>query len=170
VLHDLLLQFLLLPFQVIQLVSEDFLLAVVVLLVLERMRQEFVVLGEKLRHVIHERPSVGVERLVHLQEHLWGGKQESQNKPKENKAETHVALLLRLRQLNLQPRHVVKSIVHLARLLRRLDLQLAVLRPDQPVLVLDVLVFVLQALTGGEEIAEIVFEFRVLGAEVGETG
>lgn len=67
VFHDFLLQFLLLPVQIVDAIGETLLLVMVVLLVFERVGQQLVVLRQQLRHVIHQGSPVNVQTGIHLQ-------------------------------------------------------------------------------------------------------
>uniref|UniRef100_A0A2M3ZU99 Putative secreted peptide n=1 Tax=Anopheles braziliensis TaxID=58242 RepID=A0A2M3ZU99_9DIPT len=69
-LHNFLLQLLLLAIQVVHFVGEVFLFVMVMLLVLQRVRQQLLVLGQYLRNVIHQCAPIDVQAGVHVQQHF----------------------------------------------------------------------------------------------------
>ena len=68
--HDLVLEDLLLSFEVVELVREVFRLLVEVVLLLQRLAEQFVVLRQQHRHLVHQIALVLLQRCVPLRQHL----------------------------------------------------------------------------------------------------
>jgi hypothetical protein len=162
--HYLLLQLLLLSAQVVHLVRVELLLEVVVLLVFQRMRQQRVILGEELRHVIHQRPPVRIQRVVHLEQHLKI--QISKNLPEIVSHVFYVALLLQFRIFQVKSRDEIRRRVELSLHLGVTQTQSSRLGPHVLQFFLHVPVLDFKTFARREQIAEVVLRNREFASKI----